>query len=126
MNPIFDVVTQRIPVRDASLLVGCIHDGELHVRMPRRNILEDFMNILTHRYGGILAMDLNHCIYFLETQGILNLSKLFTILVFIPTRGDCIDYLYTEISKPKREEEKYESMCHHVYEMLDKWIMRYF
>ena len=121
----FDAVTQRIPVREASLLVGCIHDGALHVRMPRINILEDFMKILEHRYGGVFAMDLNHCIYFLETNGILNLSKLFTILVFIPSRGDSIDYLYTEISKPKREEEKYESTCGTVYELLDKWKIRY-
>lgn len=118
----FDAVTQRLPVRaDASLFVGCVNDGVLHVRMPRINILEDFMKILEHRYGGVLAMDLNHCIYFLESAGIKNISKLFTILVFIPSRGDCIDYLYTEITKLMPEEEKYKSTCSTLYEMLDHW-----
>jgi hypothetical protein len=79
------------------------------------------MKILEHRYGGVLAMDLNHCIYFLEAAGIMNISKMFTILVFIPSRGDCIDYLYTEISKPIPEEGKYKSTCSTLYEMLDKW-----
>ena len=119
----FDAVTQRLPVRaDVPLFVGCVHDGVLHVRMPRMNILTDFMKILEHRYGGILAMDLNHCIYFLEATGIMNISKLCPILVFIPSRGDCIDYLCTEISKPSPEEEKYKSTCSLVYEMLDQWI----
>jgi len=123
ISPTFDATTRRIPIRrDMPLLVGCIFNEEVHLRPPRPAVLDDFMTILEKQRGGVIGIDMNHCIYFMDKAGLMTLSEMFPIIIFIPTEGDSIEYLYSEVSSEvKKDAANYEAVCERIYTMIDRW-----
>jgi len=124
INPVFDATTKRLPLKeDMTMIVGCVYNDEVQLRPPRQNVLDDFMNILEKKHGGVIGIDMNHCIYFMDKAGLVNLSEMFPIIIFIPSEGDCIEYLYKEVSQEeKKDEAKYAATCEHIYAMIDTFV----
>ena len=123
-NPVFDAVSKRIPLKfGMNLFVGCVYNDTVILRAPKQNVLDDFLKINEAKYGGVIGIDFNHCIYFMDRMGLLNLSEMIPMIVFIPHNDDCIAYLYKEVStETKTDNDKYSATCESIYAMIQDFV----
>jgi hypothetical protein len=121
---VFYGVTTRLPIKESmNILVGTYEDTELNIKPPRQNILEDLMTVLEAQYGGILAVDLNHCIFFMDKAGILDFSKLFPLIVFIPLKDNRIEAMYKELSRNIKEDpDAFTQTTQQLYREMDRFL----
>jgi hypothetical protein len=121
---VFYGVTTRLPIKDSmNILVGTYECEELTIKPPRQNILEDLMSILEAQYGGILAVDLNHCIFFMDKVGILDFAKIFPLIVFIPLKENRIEAMYKELSRNTKEDpDTFTQVTEQLYSQMDRFL----
>jgi hypothetical protein len=121
---VFYGVTTRLPIKDSmNILVGTYEGEELTIKPPRQNILEDLMSILEAQYGGILAVDLNHCIFFMDKAGILDFAKIFPLIVFIPLKDNRIEAMYKELSRNTKEDpDAFTQTTQQLYSQMDRFL----
>jgi hypothetical protein len=121
---VFYGVTTRLPIKDSmNILVGTYECEELTIKPPRQNILEDLMSILEAQYGGILAVDLNHCIFFMDKVGILDFAKIFPLIVFIPLKDNHIEAMYKELSRNTKEDpDTFTQVTEQLYSQMDRFL----
>lgn len=121
---VFYGVTTRLPIKDSmNILVGTYEDDELNIKPPRQNILEDLMSILESQYGGILAVDLNHCIFFMDKAGILDFAKIFPLIVFVPLKENRIEGMYKELaSNVKEDPDAFTHITEELYSQMDRFL----
>jgi len=121
---VFYGVTTRLPIKESmNILVGTYEGDELNIKPPRQNILEDLMSVLEAQYGGILAVDLNHCIFFMDKAGILDFSKLFPLIVFIPLKNNRIEQMYKELARNvKQDPDAFTQSTEQLYNQMDRYL----
>ena len=121
---VFYGVTTRLPIKESmNILVGTYEGDELNIKPPRQNILEDLMSVLEAQYGGILAVDLNHCIFFMDKAGILDFSKLFPLIVFIPLKNNRIEQMYKELARNvKQDHDAFTQSTEQLYNQMDRYL----
>jgi hypothetical protein len=121
---VFYGVTTRLPIKDSmNILVGTYEGEELTIKPPRQNILEDLMTVLEAQYGGILAVDLNHCIFFMDKAGILDFAKIFPLIVFIPLKDNRIEAMYKELSRNTKEDpDAFTQTTQQLYSQMDRFL----
>ena len=121
---VFYGVTTRLPIKDSmNILVGTYEENELSIKPPRQNILEDLMSVLEAQYGGILAVDLNHCIFFMDKAGILDFAKIFPLIVFIPLKDNRIEAMYKELARNVKEDpDAFTQITEQLYSQMDSFL----
>lgn len=121
---VFYGVTTRLPIKDSmNILVGTYEADELNIKPPRQNILEDLMTVLEAQYGGILAVDLNHCIFFMDKAGILDFAKIFSLVIFIPLKDNRIEAMYKELARNVKEDpDAFTYISKQLYSHMDRYL----
>ena len=120
-DSLFYTVTSRVSIKQSmNLLVGTVIDNKVVIKPPKMNILEDLMDILEAQYKGIFAIDLNHCMLFMDKKGILEFSQVMPLIVFIPMKENKIETLYEELIRlEKKNPEEFDRLTNTIYEQVD-------
>lgn len=120
-DSLFYTVTTRLPIKHSmNLLVGTVIDNKVVIKPPKMNLLEELMDILELQYKGIFAIDLNHCMLFMDKKGILEFSQVLPIIVFIPMKDNKIETLYEELIRvEKQNPEEFSRLTDNIYEQVD-------
>lgn len=123
-DAVFYAVTTRMPIKESmNIVVGTLVDNELIIKPPKINILEDLMDVLEAQYKGVVAIDMNHCLFFMDKAGILDFSSMFPLIVFIPLKENRIETMYEELAREvKIDPEGYTEMTELLYTQIDTYM----
>ena len=123
-DAIFCATTTNSPIKESmNILVGTIIDNKVVIKPPKTNILMDLMDVLEAQYKGVLAVDMNHCVFFMDKAGILDFSSMFTLIVFIPLKNNTIESMYEELARDvKVDPEGYTTHTEDLYTQIDAFM----
>ena len=81
------------------------------------------MDVLEAQYKGVLAIDMNHCVFFMDKAGILDFSTIFPLIVFIPLKDNTIETMYEESAREvKLDPEGYTKHTEDLYTQIDSFM----
>ena len=117
-------MTSRVPIKESmNILVGTVVDNKVVISPPKMNILNDLMDVLEAQYKGVLAIDMNHCVFFMDKAGILDFSTMFPLIVFIPLKANAIESMYEELYRDvKLDPEGYTKHTEDLYIQIDSFM----
>ena len=123
-DAVFHAVTSRVPIKESmNILVGTVVDNKIVINPPKMNILNDLMDVLEAQYKGVLAIDMNHCVFFMDKAGILDFSTIFPLIVFIPLKDNTIETMYEESAREvKLDPEGYTKHTEDLYTQIDSFM----
>lgn len=123
-DAVFHAVTSRVPIKESmNILVGTVVDNKVVISPPKMNILNDLMDVLEAQYKGVLAIDMNHCVFFMDKAGILDFSTMFPLIVFIPLKANAIESMYEELYRDvKLDPEGYTKHTEDLYIQIDSFM----
>jgi hypothetical protein len=123
-DAVFCAVTSREPIKESmNILVGTIVDNKIVIKPPKMNILNDLMDVLEAQYKGVLAIDMNHCVFFMDKAGIMDFSTMFPLIVFIPLKDNTIESMYEESAREvKLDPEGYTKHTEDLYTQIDAFM----
>ena len=123
-DAIFCATTTNTDIKESmNILVGTIIDNKVVIKPPKQNILMDLMDVLEAQYKGVLAVDMNHCVFFMDKAGILDFSTMFPLIVFIPLKNNTIESMYEELARDvKVDPDRYTKNTEDLYTQIDSFM----